>query len=129
MRLLSWWQMPWRAVVWTTATLFSGVCPVSTCAKCSVFKTHLVALSQIAIYTHGLLLFSKKLIDCQLNFGVFSKLPLWFISFFTVVTQTISALICLFFVEDMARFFVEDTTTQAKGSWRFLNTTHLYTNP
>ena len=32
----------------------------------------------------------------QLNFGVFSKLPLWFTSFFTVVTQAISGLICLF---------------------------------
>ena len=34
-----------------------------------------------------------------MNFGVFSKQPIWFISFFTVVTQTISALICLFVVE------------------------------
>ena len=40
-------------------------------------------------------------------------------------TQAISALICLFIVEDMA----QDTTTQIKGSWRFLNTTHQYTNP
>ena len=77
-------------------------------------------MSQIAIDTHGQL-FSKKSIGCQLNFGVFSKLPLCCISFFTVVTHTISALICLFVVEDMA----QDTTAQMKGSWRFLNTTHL----
>ena len=41
----------------------------------------------------------KNSIGCQLNFGVFLKQPLWFISFFTVVTQTISAFICLFVVE------------------------------
>ena len=46
------------------------------------------------------------------------------ISFFTVVTQTISALICLFIAEGMA----QDTTTQISGTWRFLNSTHLYTN-
>ena len=28
--LLSWWQTPWRVVIWTTATLFSEVCLVST---------------------------------------------------------------------------------------------------
>ena len=47
-----------------------------------------------------------------------------FISFFTVVNQTISALICLFVVEGMA----QDTTAQIRSSWRFLNSTHLYTN-
>ena len=66
----------------------------------------------------------KNSIGCQLNFGAFSKQTLWFISFFTVVTQTISALICLFVAEGMA----QDTTTQIRGSWRFLNSTHLYTN-
>ena len=80
---------------------------------------------QIIIDIHGLLLFSDNSIDRQLNFGVFSKLPLWFTSFFTVVTQAISALICLFVGEDMA----QDTIAQIKGSWRFLNTTHQYTNP
>ena len=55
------------------------------------------------------------------NHRVFSKLPLWFISFFT---QAISPLICLFVVEDMT----QDTTAHMKGSWRFPNTTHLYTN-
>ena len=54
----------------------------------------------------------KNSIGCQLNFGVFSKLPLWFISFFRVVTQAISVVICLLVVEDM----VQDTTTQIKGS-------------
>ena len=51
----------------------------------------------------------------QSNFGVFSKLPLWFISFFTMFTQVISALFCLFVVEGMA----QDTTAQIKASWRF----------
>ena len=50
------------------------------------------------------------------SIGVFSKLPLLFTSFFTVVTQAISALICLFIVEDME----QDTTIQIIGSWRFL---------
>ena len=41
-----------------------------------------------------------------------------------MVTQTNSALICLSIVEGMA----QDTTAQIRGSWRFLNFTHLYTN-
>ena len=60
MRLQSWRQMPWWAVIWTTATPFSEVFSVSTCANCSVSKSHLVDLSQIAIDTHGILLFSKN---------------------------------------------------------------------
>ena len=48
----------WSVVVWTTETLFSEVCPVSTCTNNSVFKTHLVGLSQIAINTQRLLLIS-----------------------------------------------------------------------
>ena len=70
--------------------------------KLQYIQTHLVGLSQIAIDTHRLLLLSNNSIGCQLNFGVFLKLPLWFVSFFTVVTQAISALICLFIMEDMA---------------------------
>ena len=46
------------------------------------------------------------------------------ISFFTVVIQAISALNCLFSLEDMG----EHTTTQIKGSCMFLITTHPYTN-
>ena len=84
----------------------------STCANCNVFKIHLGRLSQIAIDTHGLVLFSKNSIGCQLNVSVLSKQPLWFIRFFTVVTQTISALVCLFVVEGMA----QDTTAQIRGS-------------
>ena len=42
-----------------------------------------------------------------------------------MVTQAISVLICLLVVEHIA----QDTTTQIKGSWRFRNTTHQYTNP
>ena len=57
----------------------------------------------------------KNSIGCQLNFGVFSKLTLWFISFITVVTQAVSALICLLFVQDMA----QDIDVHIKGSWRF----------
>ena len=38
--------------------------------------------------------------------------------------HTTSALICLFVAEGMA----QDTTAQIRGSWRFLNFTHLYTN-
>ena len=77
--------------------------------KLQLFKTHLVELSQIAIDTQRLLLFSKKnSIGCQLNFGVFSKLPLWFVSFFRVLTHVISALVCLFIVDYMA----QDKNTQ-----------------
>ena len=75
-------------------------------------------------YSQASPILQKNSIGCQLNSGVFSKQPLWFISFFTVVSQTILALICLFIVEDMA----QDTTAQVKGFWRFLNFTHLYTN-
>ena len=42
MRLLFWQPMPWGPVALITATLSSGVCPVSTCANYSVFKTHLL---------------------------------------------------------------------------------------
>ena len=108
----------------TTTTLFSEVYPVSTCTNSSVFKIHSGGLSQIAIDTHELVLFSKNCIGCQSNFSAFSKLPLWSISFFILVTQTISVLICLFIVEEMA----QDTTAQIRDSWRLLNTTHLYTN-
>ena len=66
----------------------------------------------------------KKLHWLSVEFRCFLKQPLWFISFFTVVTQTISALICLFVAESMT----QDTTAQIRGSWRFLNSSHLYTN-
>ena len=42
-----------------------------------------------------------------------------------MVTQAISALICLFVVADLA----QDTTAQIKCSWRLPNPTHQYTNP
>ena len=90
----------------------------------AVYSKYTGGLSQIAIDTHRLVLFSKNSIGCQLNFSVFSKQPVWFISFFTAVTQTISALICLFIAKGRA----QDTTAQIRGSWRFLNSTHLYTN-
>ena len=54
----------------------------------------------------------KKLHWLPVEFRCIFKQPLWFISFFTAVTQTISALICLFVVEGMA----QDTTAQIKGS-------------
>ena len=71
---------------------------------------------------YRLVIFSKNSIGCQLNFAVFSKQPLWFMSFFTVVTQTISALICLSVEECRA----QDTTAQIRSSLRFLNSTHPY---
>ena len=58
------------------------------------------------------------------NFAVFSKLPLSFIGFFTVVILAISIIFCLFDMEDIA----QDTTVLIKCSWRFLNITHLYIN-
>ena len=76
--------------------------------KLHCIQNTLTRISQIAIDTHRLVLFSKN----SIGFGVFSKQPLWLISFFTVVTQAISALICLFVVEGMA----QDTTTQIRGS-------------
>ena len=92
--------------------------------KCSVFKTHLVGLSQTAIDTYGHLQFLNNSIGCQLSFAVFLNLPVWFISFFTLVISAVSVLFFLFIVEDMA----QDITVQIKGSWRFLNTIHLYMN-
>ena len=47
-----------------------------------------------------------------------------FTSFFTVVIPVTLVLFCLLAVEDI----VQDTTTQIKGSWRFLNFIHLYIN-
>ena len=58
--------MPWWAVISTTAIIFSEVYPVSTCANCSVYKLHTGGLSQIAIDTHRLVLFSKT--GCQFKF-------------------------------------------------------------
>ena len=55
---------------------------------------------------------------------IFKTATYKFISFSTVVTQTISALICLFIAEGMA----QDTTAHIRGSRGFLNFTHLYTN-
>ena len=52
------------------------------------------------------------LLSFQVNFTVSSKLPLWFISFFTGVMPAISVLCCPFVVEDMAQY----TTVQLKGS-------------
>ena len=96
---------------------------------CSVIKQYCnlkysVGLSQTPIDTHGHL-FLNNSIGCQSNFAVFLKLPLWFISFFTVVISAILVLVCLLVVEDM----VQDITIQIKGCWRFPNTTHQYTNP
>ena len=66
----------------------------------------------------------RKLHWLPVEFLYIFQTPLWFIRFFTVVTQTISSLICLFVAEGMA----QDTTAQIRGSWMFLNSTHLYTN-
>ena len=54
----------------------TGVCPVSTCANCSVFETHLLGLSQTVTSRHGHLLFSHNSTGFQLNFAVSSNLPL-----------------------------------------------------
>ena len=59
-----------------TVTLSSGVCPVLSCTNCSVFKTHLLGLSQTVTNTHRHLLFSSNSIGSHLNFTVYSKLPL-----------------------------------------------------
>ena len=59
-----------------TATLSSGVCPVSICVNYSVFKIHLPGLSQTVTNTRGHLLFSNDSIGSQLNLAVSSKLPL-----------------------------------------------------
>ena len=47
------------AVLAANATIFSEVYPVSTCVNCSVHKIHAGGSSQIAVDTHGLVLFSK----------------------------------------------------------------------
>ena len=62
--------------------------------KIILLRTHSAGLSHTAIDTHGHLLFSNNFIGCQLNFAVFSKLPLWFISF-SLVIQSILVLFCL----------------------------------
>ena len=51
-------------------------CSVSTCTNYSVFKTHLLGLSQTVTNTHGHLLFSNDSIGSQLNFVASSKLSL-----------------------------------------------------
>ena len=79
----------------TTATLYSEVWPISTCADYSVFKTHLLGLSQTVIHTQRHLLFPNNSTGCQSNFTVSLKLPLWLISFFTVIISTILVLFCL----------------------------------
>ena len=67
----------------------------------------------------------KQLQWLPVAFCCMYKWPLRFIRFFTVGITTILVFFCLFIVEDMA----QDTTVQIKGSWRFLNSTHLYINP
>ena len=59
----------------------------------------------------------KKLHWLPVEFRCIFKTATLVYSFFTVVTQTILALICLFVVEGMA----QDTTAQIRGSWRFLS--------
>ena len=49
--------------------------------KLQCIKTHLVGLTQTAIHTHKHLLFLNNFIGCQLNFTVFTKLPLWLFQF------------------------------------------------
>ena len=91
--------MIWRVVALITTTLSSGVCPVSTSANCSVFKTHLLGLSQTVANAHGYLLFSNYSIGSQLNFAISSEQPLWLRSFFTVVIPVSLFLFCLLIVE------------------------------
>ena len=90
----------------TTATVFSEACQVPTYANCSVFTTQSVRLSQTAIDTFGNLLFSNNSIGCLLNFTIITKLPLWLISFFRVVTQAILVLFHLFVVEDNPQYYI-----------------------
>ena len=58
----------------------------------------------------------KKLHWLQVEFRCIFKTATLVYSFLTVVTQTISALICLFIAERMS----QDTTAKIRGSWRFL---------
>ena len=51
----------------------------------------------------------------------FKKWPPWFISFFTVDTAAFLSLVSFVVV-------AQDISSQIKGSWRFLTSTHLYIN-
>ena len=62
---------------------------------------------------------------CQLSFAVFSRLPLWFISFFTRVIQAILfPLLSIYCRRYGTRYNHPD-----KRFLKFLNTSHLHTNP
>ena len=117
--------MPWLGVVWTTATLFSEVCPVSTCTNCSVFKTHLVGLSESAIDTHSLFLFLKKL----------HWLPVEFWCIFKTATSLYKLLHSghpSYFNPQLSIYCGKYGTTDNssdKRLWRFLNITLQNTNP
>ena len=117
MRLLSWRQVSWSAVVSTTATLFPEVYLVSLCANCSVFKIH--KLSQID--THGLVLFSKNSFGCQLNFGVFLKQTFCFFKFLHSGHP-------IYFSPHLTIRHGRYCTRYIHPDRRFLNSTHLYLN-
>ena len=93
------------------ATLSSGVCLVSTCANYSVFKTHLLGLSQTVTNT-----ILKRLYWLQLNFAVSSKLQ--------VSSQWSSQLLWSSFVYSFGRY----STRYNHPDKRFLNSVHLYIN-
>ena len=90
----------------------------------SLLTSHLLVLSQTVIDTHRHLIFSKDSLGYQLNKAVSSKLPLWFISFFTVIISAILFLLSLFVEVDMT----QDIADQIKGSWRFPKSINLYIN-
>ena len=66
--------MPWYVVDLNTVTLSSGVCQVSTCEHCNVFKTHLLELSKTVTCIHRHLLFLNDSIGSQLYAAASSKL-------------------------------------------------------
>ena len=107
-----------------TATLCSGVCLVTTCANCSVFKTHLLGLSQTVTTTHGSLLLSNDSNGTQLNFTVSSNCH----SSLQVSPQWSSQLLLFSFVYCFLEGTVQDITIRLKGSSRFFNSVHLSMN-
>ena len=66
----------------------------------------------------------KRLHWLPVEFRCIFKTATLVTSFFTMVIPVTLVLFCLLIVEDI----VQDITIQIKGSWRFLNSVHLYIN-
>ena len=97
-------------------SLFRSLSSFNMCKLQCIQNTLAIGLSQMMTNTHRHLLFSNDSKTATLDYNFLSNGPT---SYFQLV------LFCLLLVEDIVQY----TTVRIKGSWRFLNSVHLYINP